>query len=82
MKARLVARGFQELDKEQSDSPTAQRESIRLFLSAAANIRVQSLRSIDISAAYLQSDELNRDVFLEVPKDIREDGSSTSLYTA
>ena len=68
VKARLVARGFQELDKEQSDSPTAQRESLRLFLSAAANIRVQSLRSIDISAAYLQSDELDRDVFLEVPK--------------
>ena len=79
VKARLVARGFQEIDKEQSDSPTAQRESLRLFLAAAANIGVQSLRSIDISAAYLQSDELNRDVFLEVPKDIREDGTVWKL---
>ena len=38
VKARLVARGFQELDKEQSDSPTVQRETLRLFLAAASNI--------------------------------------------
>ena len=73
-KARLVARGFQEEDKEQSDSPTAQRESLRLFLATAAMINVKSLRSIDILAAYLQSEELKRNVFLEVPKDIREEG--------
>ena len=29
VKARLVARGFQEQDKQQSDSPTAQRDSLR-----------------------------------------------------
>ena len=32
------------------------------------------LRSIDIRAAFLQARELNRDVFLMPPKDIRKEG--------
>ena len=44
--------------KVQSDSARAQKESLRF-------IKIQSLWSIDISAAYLQSKDLKRDVFCE-----------------
>ena len=73
-KARLVAQGFQETEKVQSDSPTALRDSFRIFLSLAATTRIEKLRSIDIRAAFLQSDKLKRDVFLRLPKDIAEEG--------
>lgn len=36
-KARLVARGFQEECKPQADSPTAMKESIKIFLAVATN---------------------------------------------
>ena len=36
VKARLVAKGFEESDKPISDSPTALRESFKLFTSVAA----------------------------------------------
>ena len=41
----LVARGFQEVEKVQSDSPTALRDSFRMFLSLAATTRIEKLRS-------------------------------------
>ena len=57
-KARLVARGFQEEEKAQSDSLTALRDSFRMFLSLATTTRVEKIRLIDIRAAFLQSDNL------------------------
>ena len=74
VKARLVVRGFQETEKVQSDSPTALRDSFRMFLSLAATTRIDKLRSVDIRAAFLQSDKLKRDVFVRLPKDIAEEG--------
>ena len=74
VKARLVACGFQEKEKVQSDSPTAQKDSLRLFLSMSAVINVDLLRSIDITAAFLQVEELKRDIFVEPPKDLKEEG--------
>ena len=79
VKARLVARGFQENDKVQSDSPTANRESFKIFLHVCANMRIEKLRVIDITAAYLQSDDLQRDVFIKMPKDVRCDGKVAKL---
>ena len=72
-KARLVARGFQELHKRQSDSPTALRESLKLFLAVSANSNFD-LRAVDIRAAFLQSEPLKREVFIAPPKDIAKDG--------
>ena len=72
-KARLVARGFQEEYKPQADSPTAMKESIKIFLAMAANQGFH-LQSIDIRAAFLQSRSLDRDVFVEPPKDLKKDG--------
>ena len=51
-KARLVAKGFHEKVKPQADSPTAMRESFKLFCAVAANENF-GVKSIDISAAFL-----------------------------
>ena len=72
-KGRLVAKGFQEKEAPQSDSPTMFRESMKLFLSVAANEDFK-LRKIDISGAVLQAKQLDREVFLQPPKDIKREG--------
>ena len=72
-KARLVARGFQEEMPPQSDSPTVLRESNKLFTAVAANFDFE-IASVDIRAAFLQSKELKRDVFVVPPKDISKLG--------
>ena len=73
IKARLVARGFQEEVCPQSDSPTVLRESNKLFTAVAANSGF-SIVSVDIRAAFLQSKELKRDVYVIPPKDIAKPG--------
>ena len=72
-KARLVARGFQENTKPQSDSPTAMRESFKLFLAITANSSFQ-MRAIDIRAAFLQAEPLKREVIIQPPKDLSKEG--------
>ena len=72
MKGRLVAKGFQEKELPQSDSPTMLRESMKMFFSVAANEDFE-LRKIDIRAAFLQAKQLDRDVFLKPPKDIKKE---------
>ena len=52
-KARLLARGFQESMKPQSDSPTVLKESLKILLAIAANNGF-ILASVDIRAASLQ----------------------------
>ena len=73
VKGRLVARGFQEKESPQSDSPTMLRESMKIFFAVAANEEF-SLRSIDIKAAFLQAKDLDWKVYLEPPKDIKKEG--------
>ena len=72
-KGRLVAKGFQEAESPQADSPTMLRESMKMFFSIAANEGF-SLRKIDIRAAFLQARELDRNVFMDPPKDIKREG--------
>ena len=72
-KGRLVARGFQEKTLPQADSQTMLRESMKLFFAVAANQGFE-LRSIDIRAAFLQARELDREVFLVPPSDLKEQG--------
>ena len=73
VKGRLIAKGFQETKAPKSDAPTMLRESMKLFFAVAAN-QDFNLRSIDIRAEFLQARELDRDVFLMSPKDIRKEG--------
>ena len=52
-KGRLVMRGFQELEKLQSDSPTVTKESLNLFMAVVKKNDFE-LSSVDIRAAYPQ----------------------------
>ena len=69
-KARLVARGFQETLKPQSDSPTVSKESFKILMAIAAN-SVFKLASVNIRAAFFQSWTLDQDVFMLPPPYIR-----------
>ena len=71
-RARLVVRGFEEIDAPQSDSPTANKSVIRIFL-AFCNMFSFTLRSLDVKTAFLQSDSIQRIVLIKPPKEFRED---------
>ena len=66
-KARLVARGFEEITSHlRKDSPTCSKESTRmLFIFAAAN--GWKCNTVDVKSAYLQGDPIDRDIFLIPP---------------
>ena len=72
VKARLVARGFEET-YPRSDAPTIKKTSLRMFFTIATS-KNWTLESLDITAAFLQADEMNREVFLKPPADIRKSG--------
>ena len=69
-KARLCMRGDREKGKEsiRSDSPTVAKESIKIALTVAANEGFE-VKSGDIKSAYLQGIEIEREVFVEPPKE-------------
>ena len=67
IKARFVTKGFRENFSQQSDSPTSSRESIKVFLAIAANEKWE-VESSDVRCAFLQSDAIDREVFVEPPQ--------------
>ena len=70
-----MCQGFAENQRPQADSPTANRESLRLFLSVSASLGFQNLCSIDVSAAFLQAEKLDREVYVKLPKFMNPDES-------
>ena len=68
VKARLVARGFQDTEEVQKDSPTLTTEANRLLLTLASS-KGWKVNSLDIKSAFLQGDELRRKVFIKPPKE-------------
>ena len=73
VKARLVAKGYEDLIETRNDSPTCTKESIRLMLIIAA-AKGWPCKSIDIRAAFLQGNPIDREVFLKPPVEFREEG--------
>jgi hypothetical protein len=71
VKARLVCRGYEETVKVQSDSPTGSRETLHMLLSIAASKGWQ-IQSGDVKNAYLQGEELEREVFMEPPREAKK----------
>lgn len=72
-KARLVARGFEEdTDNIPRDSPTCSKDSLRTVLALGMQ-KNWKFNTIDIKTAFLQSMEINRDVFLKPPKEAKTD---------
>ena len=70
IKARLVARGFEEVPNFRTDSPTCMRESIRIVLSVIASNKWK-LQSIDYKTAFLQGNLIDREVYLKPPSEFR-----------
>merc|ERR1711873_24260 len=71
VKGRIVTKGYQEGKKPQSDLPTLLRESLKMYFALAANEGFR-LRSIDIRAEFLQAKGLDREVYVEPPKDVKK----------
>ena len=68
-KARLVAKGFEEDSKDiPKDSPTCSKEVIRTMLALTAQ-KEWKLNAIDIKAAFLQGDEIDRELYVIPPKE-------------
>ena len=74
VKARLVARGFEEDSTQfKKDSPTCTRESLRIAFMTAPLMKWE-LNTLDISAAFLQGNEIEREVYLQPPRDVCPQG--------
>ena len=68
IKARLVARGFEEEEITETDSPTCAKEALRTTIMIIGN-KGWNCNSIDIKTAYLQGKEMEREVYLMPPKE-------------
>ena len=78
VKARLVARGFEEVCDLKTDSPTVTKTVIRLLFTLAASNN-WSVDSLDVTSAFLQATGNMRDVFVKPPRDIRKRGTLWKL---
>ena len=67
IKARLVARGFEEdISSLWKESPTCSRESIRILILIASS-KNWDCHTVDVKAAYLQGSAIERTIFLRPP---------------
>ena len=73
VKAKLVVRGDQDNGEEEvsSDCPTVDRGTVKFMLALAAN-QGWDLRSVDISAAFLQVRNIDRSVYVKPPPEFRK----------
>ena len=66
-KARLVARGFEEeMEEWEKDAPTCNAETLKFCL-AVMKLKRWLCYSLDVKTAYLQGDEIQREVYLKPP---------------
>ena len=71
VKARIVARGYEEGEMLFVDAPTVDKTSLRIILTIAT-MKKWKCSSLDVKSAFLQSHKLDRTVYLNPPKDIRK----------
>ena len=71
VKARLVARGYEDESSVRSDSPTCQKDSIRLLLVLAVS-RGWNIHCLDIKAAFLQGKDIERELYVLPPKEFKK----------
>ena len=68
-KARLVARGFEEEIAEwEKDAPTCNAETLKFCLSVM-KMKKWNCYTLDVKTAYLQGDEIRREVYLRPPSE-------------
>ena len=74
VKARLVARGYEEEKSSiRADSPTCMKNSVRIMLGIVAG-KGWIIRSLDVKAAFLQGNAIDRDLYLKPPSEFRVKG--------
>ena len=69
-KERLVVHGNQELEEVQSDLPTVTKQSLRMVYILAAQYEWEVVTP-DVTSAFLQSDQLDREVYVIPMSDIK-----------
>ena len=72
-KARLVARGYEEQLSMRKDSPTCMTSSTRVATSIIS-AKDWELNSMDVYAAFLQGQDIKRDVYIKPPKEANQGG--------
>ena len=70
VKARLCVREDQEKSKFRTDSPTVHKNSINIFFMLAAT-NGWRIQTSDIKCAFLQGEDVDREVFVKPPKERR-----------
>ena len=78
MKGCLVAKGFQESEKPQSDLTKLLQKLLKMYFVLAANEGF-GIRSFDIRVAFLQARGLDREVYMEPPAEIKKEGKIWKL---
>ena len=74
IKARLVAPGYEEDKAEiRSDSPTCMKNSVRMMLGIIAG-KEWTIHSLDVKAAFLQGESIERELYLTPPLEFRKKG--------
>ena len=68
IKARLVARGYEEDNNFRTDSPNSTKEGLCVVLSVFLSLN-WSIKSIDVVTAFLQGKPMKREVYLRPPKE-------------
>ena len=74
-KSRLCVRGFEEKNPPNGQSPTADKNILRMFLALAVAYSWK-VEMMDVRAAFLQSDPLTRVVLVKPPKEFRRDSNT------
>ena len=74
-KYRLVARGFQEIEPPVSDSPTAQKSVTRICITLC-NMFNWTIEGLDIRAAFLQSNEIDRIILMKPPREFKKNSNT------
>ena len=70
VRARLVARGYEEEEDIQSDSPTLSKAGLRVITTVAAS-KEWTIETTDIKSAFLQGSKLERKVYIKPPKEAK-----------
>ena len=80
IKARLVARGFEEIpsEKVRVDSPIGSKEVLRILMALMAS-NGWTCNTIDIKAAFSQGNKLDHDVHLKPRVEVESDGKLWKL---
>ena len=66
VRARLVARGFEDQENVQKDSPTIGKMAFRAVITVAGSMEWE-IKTTDIKSAFLQGKKLEREVYIQPP---------------